>query len=79
MLIQHCLDCHGGKATKGGLDLSDRKPLVDSGVLEGGGKESRLAALIRHEDEPHMPQKAAEAPRRDDRRYRPMDRPGCPV
>ena len=61
-LVQHCLDCHGGKATKGGLDLSDRKPLVDSGVLEGGGKESRLAALIRHEDEPHMPQKAPKLP-----------------
>ena len=45
VLVQHCLDCHGGKANKGGLDLSDRKPLVDSGVLEGGGKESRLAAL----------------------------------
>ena len=62
VLVQHCLDCHGGKAKKGGLDLSDRKPLVDSGVLEGGGKESRLATLIRHEDDPHMPQKAAKLP-----------------
>ena len=62
VLVQHCLDCHGGKAKKGGLDLSDRKPLVDSGVLEGGGKESRLVALIRHEDDPHMPQKAAKLP-----------------
>ncbi len=26
-LIRHCLDCHGGKATKGEFDLSDRKPL----------------------------------------------------
>ena len=60
--IQHCLDCHGGKANKGDLDLSDREPLVESGVLEGGGKESRLAALIRHEDEPHMPQKAPKLP-----------------
>ena len=57
-LVRHCLVCHGGKSTKGDLDLSDRKPLVDSGVLEGGGKESRLSALIRHADEPHMPQKA---------------------
>ena len=62
VLVKQCLDCHGGKAKKGGLDLSDRKPLVDSGVLEGGGKESRLAALIRHEDDPHMPQKAAKLP-----------------
>src|SRR5438067_11747694 len=55
-LVQYCLPCHGGKATKGDLDLSDRRPLVDSGVLEGGGPGSRLAALIRHAEEPHMPQ-----------------------
>ena len=61
-LVRHCLDCHGGKSTKGDLDLSDRKPLVDSGVLEGGGKESRLTALIRHAEEPHMPQKAPKLP-----------------
>jgi mono/diheme cytochrome c family protein len=58
VLVKQCLDCHGGKATKGDLDLSDREPLVKSGVLEGGSKESRLALLIRHEDEPHMPYKA---------------------
>jgi hypothetical protein len=61
-LVRHCLVCHGGKSTKGDLDLSDRKPLVDSGVLEGGGKESRLATLIRHAEEPHMPQKAPKLP-----------------
>ena len=62
VLVQHCLNCHGDKSTKGDLNLSDREPLVKSGVLEGGGKESRLAVLIRHEDEPHMPQKAAKLP-----------------
>jgi len=62
VLAQHCLVCHGGKSTKGDLDLSDRKPLVDSGVLEGGGKESRLSALIRHAEDPHMPQKAPKLP-----------------
>jgi mono/diheme cytochrome c family protein len=61
-LVRHCVVCHGGKSTKGDLDLSDRKPLVDSGVLEGGGKESRLAVLIRHAEEPHMPQKAPKLP-----------------
>jgi mono/diheme cytochrome c family protein len=58
VLAKQCLDCHGGKAIKGDLDLSDREPLEKSGVLEGGSKESRLALLIRHEDEPHMPHKA---------------------
>ena len=61
-LIKHCLNCHGGKTIKGGFDLSDRDRLVAAGVLEGGGKASRLTALIRHTEEPHMPQKAAKLP-----------------
>ncbi len=39
VLIQQCLGCHGGKSIKGDLDLTDRKPLLDSGVLEGGGTD----------------------------------------
>jgi hypothetical protein len=31
-------------------------------VLEGGSAQSRLTTLIRHEDDPHMPQKAAKLP-----------------
>lgn len=58
LLVTHCLACHGGKAVKGDLDLSDREPLIKSGTLEGGSKQSRLVLLIRHEDEPHMPRKA---------------------
>jgi cytochrome c553 len=61
VLVENCLKCHGGKTTKGDLDLSDRAPLVESGVIEGG-KESRLLALITHEEEPHMPYKAAKLP-----------------
>jgi mono/diheme cytochrome c family protein len=56
-LIQSCLECHGGKKIKGGFDLSDRKPLLESGVIDGSGKESYLYALITHAEEPHMPQK----------------------
>ncbi len=55
VLIAKCLDCHGGKATKGDFDLSDRKPLLASGAIEGGGKASPLYALITHAEEPHMP------------------------
>ena len=57
--VRPCRDCQGGRTTKGELDLSDRKPLLDSGMLEGGGRASRLASLIRHADEPHMPNKVA--------------------
>lgn len=59
VLVAKCLDCHGGKATKGKFDLSDRKPLVDSGAIEGGGKGSQFYALISHAEEPYMPHKAA--------------------
>ncbi|HEV3120562.1 MAG TPA: hypothetical protein VGY53_01600, partial [Isosphaeraceae bacterium] len=45
VLVENCLKCHGGTTTKGDLDLSDRAPLLESGVIEGG-KESRLLALI---------------------------------
>jgi cytochrome c553 len=62
VLIQHCVDCHGGKTTKGEFDLTDRKTLVASKVIEGGGKGSRLHALISHAEEPHMPKKAAKLP-----------------
>src|SRR4051812_5360788 len=62
VLVRHCLDCHGGKSVKGHLDLSDRKPLLESGAIDGGGEASLLYALISHAEEPHMPQKGARLP-----------------
>ena len=64
-MIAQCLDCHGGKAKKGDFDLSDRKPLLDSGMIDGGGRASRLYALITHADEPHMPSKKPKLPNAD--------------
>jgi mono/diheme cytochrome c family protein len=61
-LVQHCLECHGGKKIKGGIDLSDRKPLLESGVIDGAGAESYLYALIAHAEEPHMPKNAPKLP-----------------
>src|SRR4051794_34360495 len=61
VLIQQCLDCHGGKKTKGAFDLSDRKSLMESGAIDDG-RESLLYSLITHEEEPHMPQKAPKLP-----------------
>ena len=65
LLIAHCLDCHGGKTKKGDFDLSDRAPLIESGVIDGGAKASRLYALITHADEPHMPSKKPKLPAAD--------------
>jgi mono/diheme cytochrome c family protein len=60
--VQNCLVCHGGKSTKGKFDLSERATLQKSGMIDGGGKESRLYALITHAEEPHMPQKGPKLP-----------------
>ena len=38
------------------------RALLKSGMIDGGGKESRLYALITHADEPHMPQKGPKLP-----------------
>ena len=62
VLVAKCLDCHGGKATKGDFDLSDRKPLIESGTIEGGGEASPLYALITHAEEPHMPRRLPSSP-----------------
>jgi mono/diheme cytochrome c family protein len=61
-LVEHCLECHGGKSKKGDFDLSDRKPLVESGTIEGDSKETRLYALITHAEEPYMPHKRPKLP-----------------
>ncbi len=54
-LIHHCLDCHGGKSTKGNFDLTTRETLMDSGFVGESSDESYLMELIRHTEEPAMP------------------------
>jgi mono/diheme cytochrome c family protein len=62
VLIKHCLDCHGGKSTKGDFNLSDRQALIDSGAIEGPAKETTFYAVISHAEEPFMPSKAPKLP-----------------
>ena len=57
-LTKHCLDCHGGKSTKGDFDLSSREVLLASGFVTDSADDSYLIALITHAAEPHMPFKA---------------------
>ena len=67
VLVKSCLACHGGEKTKGGLDLATREDLLKGGT-EGGAivpfsaKASRLLKLLRHAEEPHMPEKADKLP-----------------
>jgi len=61
-LVEHCLDCHGGEKTRGGLNLASRDNLLaggDSGAAIdlAHPAESFLLVLMRHEEEPFMPAK----------------------
>src|SRR5262245_35154257 len=55
-----CLQCHDGKKSRGGLDLSARAKLLRGGesgpaIVPGDSKKSLLLKLVRHEQEPEMP------------------------
>lgn len=54
-LIHHCLDCHGGKSTKGNFTIVTREALMDSGFVGESADESYLMELVRHTEEPAMP------------------------
>ncbi len=61
LLTQHCVKCHGGDETHGEFDLTTREGLLKGGeqgpaVVVGKPAESLLVKLIRHEDEPYMPE-----------------------
>ena len=62
LLETHCVRCHGGTSTKGGLDLSTREALLRGGesgvtVVPGDPESSLLLQTIRHNHEPFMPYK----------------------
>lgn len=63
-LAKYCLECHNGKALKGGLDLETYKSLragADSGevVVPGKADSSRIVLLVEGKDDPKMPPKKA--------------------
>jgi mono/diheme cytochrome c family protein len=60
VFVKHCIDCHGGDDVESGFDLATRKGLIRGGskgqaVIPGKSHESRLVALITHNEDPHMP------------------------
>ncbi|HAH46286.1 MAG TPA: hypothetical protein DCM07_15815, partial [Planctomycetaceae bacterium] len=57
LLVAKCLKCHGGKSIKGDFDLSNRKKLLESGMIDKTAKDSYLMALVEHREEPYMPLK----------------------
>ncbi|MCA9020147.1 MAG: hypothetical protein KDA74_08400, partial [Planctomycetaceae bacterium] len=57
LLVAKCLKCHGGKSVKGDFDLSSRKKLLESGMIDKSAKDSYLMALVEQREEPYMPLK----------------------
>jgi mono/diheme cytochrome c family protein len=61
VLAEKCVDCHGGDDVQSGFDLATRKGLIRGGskgkaVIAGKPDDSRLIALISHNEDPHMPE-----------------------
>ena len=61
-LTKHCANCHSGKSAKADFDLSTREALLESGMVSTTAADSRMLALMRHEEEPYMPHQADKLP-----------------
>ncbi|MST94025.1 MAG: DUF1553 domain-containing protein [Pedosphaera sp.] len=63
VLEKNCLECHGGKLTRSGFDLSSRESLLRGGesaqtpIVSGQPAESLLFGKVSHTAEPPMPYK----------------------
>ncbi len=62
LLKEHCVKCHGGEKTKSDFDLATREGLLKGGkegvaVVPFDSAKSWLMKLVRHEEEPEMPEK----------------------
>ncbi len=67
VLEAHCVQCHGGEKTKGGLDLTTRDDLMLGGetgpaIVANRPEESLLYRMVTHEEEPGMPHKEDKLP-----------------
>ena len=70
VLGNHCLECHGGKTTRAGFDLSSRGALMKGGergaaIIAGKPAESLLYQKITHTADPPMPFKRSKLPDED--------------
>ncbi len=67
LLTEHCVKCHGGDKTKGDFDMATREGLLRGGsegpaVVPFKAGESWMMKLIRHDEEPSMPEKKPKLP-----------------
>jgi hypothetical protein len=67
LLKEHCLKCHGGEKTKADFDLASRELLLKGGadgpsVVPFHPEQSRLIKMLRHQEEPYMPENKPRLP-----------------
>ena len=67
LLIDKCVNCHGGDKTRGELNITTRELLLKGGeegpaIVIGDAKKSYMFKLMAHEEKPFMPQKEARLP-----------------
>src|SRR4051794_23360879 len=67
ILIDNCIDCHGGDDVESGFDLATRKGLLRGGshgpaVIAGKSADSNVVRFISHREKPYMPAEADKLP-----------------
>jgi mono/diheme cytochrome c family protein len=67
VLIDNCVDCHGGAEVESGLDLATRKGLIRGGshgasIVPGKAIDSNVVRFISHKEKPFMPHEADKLP-----------------
>src|SRR5687768_13287633 len=67
VLIDNCVDCHGGSEVESGFDLATRKGLVRGGshgpaVVAGKSADSNVVRFISRKEKPFMPEGADKLP-----------------
>jgi mono/diheme cytochrome c family protein len=67
ILIDNCVDCHGGDAIESGFDLATRKGLIRGGshgaaAVAGKSADSNVVRFIRHQQKPFMPEGSDKLP-----------------
>ena len=60
ILEKHCVECHGGRLTRSGFDITTRDSLLKGGtggtaIVPGESAKSRLYELVTHSAKPGMP------------------------
>jgi mono/diheme cytochrome c family protein len=67
VLIDNCVECHGGGEVESGFDLATRKGLLRGGahgpaVVAGKSADSNVVRFISHKEKPFMPAEADKLP-----------------